>query len=235
MAPGVVTARSGKAVGVDSAVHLPLAGRSGQARIEAEPVSLSARRFPLSGIPVSVTVETAAGPRPLGDVTPGMLVRTLASGWQRVVAAVTIRHDLSRGDATPVFVRGGALGQGPGRDVNVPATQRIVIDSPRAVQVTGGRQVAVAVAHLGHLSDVRPLALASAVFVHVLLDGVDAVLADGLWFETFRPCPSSLAALGPEGCRALASAAPRVVHEAGQAQYVAPWRALSAREAEEVI
>jgi hypothetical protein len=33
----------------------------------------------------------------------------------------------------------------------------------------------------------------------------------------------------------MLAAAPRLVHRSGQAQYVAPWRDLSAREAEEVI
>jgi len=164
-----------------------------------------------------------------------MRLRSLTGGWQTVRAVVTVRHSLAPGDATPVMLRRAALGDGPARDVTVPAGQRIVVESPRAVQVAGSRRAAVAAAHLAHLSNVRTLALSIADFVHVLLDGVDAVLADGLWFETFHPCPAALAALGSAGCRTMLAAAPRLAHQSGQAQYVAPWRVLSAREAEEVI
>jgi hypothetical protein len=234
MANGVATA--GSANGHDGAVSLAVPGHVRPARPEADPSgALSASRFPLSGIPALLSVETAVGPCAVGELASGTVVRSLAGGWGRVVAAVTIRHDLARGDATPVMVRNSALGAGPGRDLTLPATQRIVIDSPRAVQVAGARRVAVPVANMVHLSDVRPLALSTATFVHVLLDGIDAVLAEGLWFETFRPCPAALASLGHEGRRAMLAAAPRMVHRSGHAQYVPPWRALSAREAEEVI
>ena len=197
--------------------------------------ALSAPRFPRSGIPANMAIETASGPAAAGEIVAGTRVRALVGGWRTVRAVVTVRHTLAPGDATPVLLRAAVLGDGPARDVTVPAAQRVVVDTPRAAQVAGSPRAAVRAADLGHLSDVRALALATADFVQVLLDDVDAVLAEGLWFETFHPCPDALAALGPAGCRAVLAAAPRLAHRSGQAQYVAPWPVLSAREAEEVI
>ncbi|MCU0908487.1 MAG: Hint domain-containing protein [Rhodobacteraceae bacterium] len=236
MVYGVAQAGSANAVAIGGASRMPFRPRGQDARPAAEATGvLSASRFPLSGLPAAMHVETGVGPLAATEITAGMRVRSLSGGWQVVRAAVTVQHDLARGDATPVLMRGRALGPGPGRDVTLPAGQQIVVDSPRAEQVAAARRVAVPAAHLGHLDGIRPLAPSSAVFVHLLLDGVDAVLADGLWVQSFHPCAASLAALGAAGCRAMLLAAPRLVHRAGQAQYVAPWPVLSAREAEEVI
>lgn len=236
MGMGVAKAGATVAIGNDGAISRAFSTRNPRTRPDPEPSGgLASRSFPLSGLPADLSVETSGGPRAASELSAGVTVRTLAGGWRTIRAVVVVRHDLARGDATPMLLRGSALGNSPGRDLTLPAAQRIVLDSPRAEPVAGVRRVAVPVAHLGHLADVRPLAPASALFVHVLLDGVDAVQADGLWFEVFRPCPAALAALGPAACRAMLAAAPRLVHRSGQAQYVAPWRDLSAREAEEVI
>jgi hypothetical protein len=195
----------------------------------------SAPSFPLAGLPAAALVDGRDGAVAAADIVPGMVVHTLGQGWQRVRAAVVVRHVLTPASPRPVVVRGRALGPGPVTDLGIPAGQRVIVDSPRAVQVAGQPRVAIAAADLLHLDGVRQLAPVEDVFVHLLLDRVDAVNVAGLWLETMVPSAAALAALGPEGRRALVAQAPRLAHLAGQAHYAAPWPGLSGREAEEVL
>ena len=104
-----------------------------------------ARGFPLSGLPATAPIETREGYVSASQVHAGMSVRCLRGKWQTVRAAVALRHVLLPGDRSPVIIRKMALGSGPHVDLALPADQQVVIDSPRAVQVAGQRQVAVQV------------------------------------------------------------------------------------------
>jgi hypothetical protein len=194
-----------------------------------------ARGFPLSGLPATAPIETREGYVSASQVHAGMSVRCLRGKWQTVRAAVALRHVLLPGDRSPVIIRKLALGSGPHVDLALPADQQVIIDSPRAVQVAGQRQVAVQVGDLVHLDHVLSLAPVQGVFVHLLLDTVDAVRVGDLWLATTHPDQAVLNALGSVGRRALFSAVPRLAHAAGQARYLAAWPMLSTVEAQEVL
>lgn len=194
-----------------------------------------ARGFPLSGLPATSLVETREGGVPASHLGAGMSVRCLKGKWATVRAVIALRHVLLPGDRSPVIVRKAALGSGPLVDMALPADQRVIIDSPRAVQVAGRRQVAVCAGDLVHIDNVIGLAPVQGVFVHLLVDTVDAVRVGDLWLETTNPDRAVMDALGSVGRRALFSAVPRLAHAAEQARYVPTWPVLSAVEAREVI
>ncbi len=164
-----------------------------------------------------------------------MSVRCLQGKWRTVRAAIALRHVLLPGDRSPVILRETALGSGPDVDLALPASQQVIIDSPRALQVTGKRQVAVQAGDLVHLDNVLGLAPVQGVFVHLLLDTVDAVRVGDLWLATTHPDHAALNALGPVGRRALFSAVPRLAHASAQARYLSAWPVLSMVEAQEVL
>lgn len=194
-----------------------------------------ARGFPLSGLPAASGVETVQGNLAASQIRAGMSVRCLHGKWATVRAVIALRHVLLPGDRSPVVIRKSALGLGPEVDLALPADQRVIIDSPRAVQVTGHRQVAVRAGDLVHIENIRSLAPAEGALVHLLLDTVDAVRVGNIWLETINPGAAVLDALGSIGRRALFSAVPRLAHAAEQARYVPTWPVLSSVEAQEVI
>ncbi len=191
--------------------------------------------FPLSGIPVLASVETGDGPVPAGALVPGMAVRCLNRGHAVLRAVVVLHHVLASGNRTPVMLRPAAFGAAPAGDLALPADQRIVLDTGRALQVAGQRRVAVRSADLRHLDRVAGLAPVQGDYVHLLLDGVDAVRVDGLWLETLHPGPAALQTLGQAGRRALFAAVPRLALAATQARYLSSWPVLSSVEARDVV
>ena len=148
-------------------------------------------------------IETPAGPRPIEGLRVGDPV--LAEGgrpapvrWigRRVVRAA----ELSRNPALrPIRIVAGALGQGlPRRDLLVSRQHRMLVRSPVAQRMLGTSEVLVPAIKLTALPGIFvDETLRETVYLHLLLDRHEVVVAEGAWSESLLTGPGALDALGP--------------------------------------
>ncbi len=149
-------------------------------------------------------IATERGECPVEDLRPGDRVVTRDNGLQRVLwtgeSAFGWRDLGLLPVLRPVLIREGALGDGlPARDLLLSPNHRLLVQS-RSDGAAAGCEALVAALDLAGRPGVEVVAPASVNYLQLLFARHEAVLADGVWTESFQAGPAALAAL-PEAER----------------------------------
>lgn len=156
--------------------------------------------FPICFTP-GTAIATPSGLRPVESLSPGDQVLTRDHGPQTVrwigrteISAKTLS---ARPAFRPVRISAGALGDGlPLRDLVVSQQHRILVTGWKTELMFGEPGVLVAARHLvGRPGIVLEAAATGVTYVHLMFDRHEILAANGAATESFRPGPSSLAAL----------------------------------------
>lgn len=150
------------------------------------PMALSAPRFLPGGLAAGTGIATGRGLIPAEDLRPGDRVLVRDGGMGRVACAM--RWQPGAGSVPmapglrPVTIRAGAFGTGhPFRDLRLAPGQPVAVTGPEVAALFGLRRVLVPAARLAGLPGVVPGAgAAGTVFVRLVLDTPDLLLAEGL-------------------------------------------------------
>ena len=143
-------------------------------------------------------IETPQGPRPVEELVAGDLVMTLDHGPQPLRWAGSSRVP-GTGMLAPVRISAGHLGNG--RDLCLSPNHRVLVSGPMAELLFGEAEVLVAVRHLVDGRWVRVEPKAEVEYFHLLLDGHEILLAEGMPVESLYLGQQALVALDP-GARA---------------------------------
>ncbi|WP_347309833.1 Hint domain-containing protein [Defluviimonas sp. SAOS-178_SWC] len=144
-------------------------------------------------------IVTGRGECPVEELRPGDRVVTRDSGVQTVLwtgACTYGWRDLGLLPVLrPVLIRAGALGRGlPARDLLLSPNHRLLVQS-RGEGGTVAEEGLVAAADLVGRPGIDTVAPVSVSYLQVLFSRHEAILADGVWTESFRPGAASLAAM----------------------------------------
>lgn len=149
-------------------------------------------------------IATGRGECPVEELRPGDRVVTRDNGMQPVLW--TGGRGFGWRDLgllpvlRPVLIRQGALGDGlPERDLVLSPNHRLLVRS-RGDGATPGGEALVAARDLVGRPGIEVVAPAAVSYLHLLFARHEAVLADGVWTESFQAGPAALAAL-PEAER----------------------------------
>jgi Hint domain/Bacterial Ig domain len=136
-------------------------------------------------------IATPTGLRPVEALRPGDMVLTLDRGPQTVRWAGSVVVQ-GMGETAPVVIPAGAFG--PHDAVWLSPQHRVCLGGWAAEMVTGATQVLARARHLvaAGIADCRQIGAVS--YVHVMFDRHEIIAANGLWCESYRPGPASLAA-----------------------------------------
>lgn len=111
--------------------------------------------------------------------------------------------------AIPVRLRAGALGAGaPVSDLTISGQHRLLVRTPAARPLCGEDEALVAAVDLTGRPGISLLAETDLVFVQLLLDRHEIILANGLWVETIEPQAALLEVLPEEDRRDLSALIP---------------------------
>ncbi|MDV7269902.1 Hint domain-containing protein [Thioclava sp. A2] len=137
-------------------------------------------------------IETAQGPLPVEDLRPGMRVLTRDNGYQELRWAGQRKLARARLEAqpelNPIRICAGALGNGlPDRDMIVSPQHRMLISGVRAELLFGENEVLVAALYLLGLPGVERLWPEEIIYIHLLFDAHEIILAESSWTESFQP------------------------------------------------
>ncbi|RDD69785.1 Hint domain-containing protein [Paracoccus versutus] len=147
-------------------------------------------------------IETDQGPRPVEELTPGMLVVTSDNGLQpvrwigsRVLGSKAL--DASP-NLRPIRIRAGALGKGlPLRNLVVSPQHRILVRSRIALKMFGTPEVLVAAKQLLQIEGIDIADdLPSVEYFHFLFDQHEIVLSEGAETESLYTGPEALKSVG---------------------------------------
>lgn len=139
-------------------------------------------------------IATPTGPRRVETLRPGDLVLTLDHGAQPVRWAGRVRV-LGRGDTAPVRIAAGRFG--PHDEIVLSPQHRICLSGPAADLVMAVPEILVRARHLvaaraASLAETGPVD-----YVHLMFTRHEIILAEGLWCESYRPGPATLAGHSP--------------------------------------
>ncbi|MFT6451552.1 MAG: hypothetical protein ACJA06_001036 [Halocynthiibacter sp.] len=169
----------------------------------------------LPGFGPGVVIETSEGPIPVDWLRQGDRVLTRDSGFQPVIWAGRTRHDgtapqiaglPSTGETkslpAPIRLFSGGFGKScPEHDLILAPAHRILLRSPNIELHFGNSEVLASARDLAFeaeaYAEAAPLP-ADFAYYHVLLDGHQTMLAEGVWLESLFPDAATLAALGPK-------------------------------------
>ena len=145
-------------------------------------------------------IKVLGGERPVEDLRVGHKVLTRDNGFQTIrwigQRALGCDELLRNPEYYPIEIAAGALGNGlPERAMRVSPQHRMLIEGPGAQMYFGTEEVLVAAAHLTCLPGVRRVEPDELVYIHLLFDRHEIVLADGAWSESFQPGDMSMAGL----------------------------------------
>ena len=167
-------------------------------------------------------IATGRGECPVEDLRPGDRVVTRDNGLQRVLW--TGGSDFGWRDLgllpmlRPVLIREGALGDGlPERDLLLSPNHRLLVRS-RGDGPTASAEALVAVRDLVGRPGVEVVAPAAVRYLQVLFARHEAILADGVWTESFQAVAAALEAM-PAAARSAVGA---VLPDLGDADGAGP-------------
>lgn len=224
IATGAVPLLSGA---VPAAVRLVYGESAGLGRVEpldAENRTAGAAEFGglLARVPCFTPgslIATERGECPVEDLRPGDRVVTRDNGLQRVLwtggSAFGWRDLGLLPVLRPVRIRAGALGDGlPVRDLLLSPNHRLLVRS-RSDGATAGSEALVAALDLAGRPGIEVVAPTAVTYLQLLLARHEAVLADGVWTESFQAGPAALAALPEAGRDAVLALRPELAGAEG--------------------
>jgi len=137
-------------------------------------------------------IATPEGPRAVEDLAPGDRVLTRDNGvklleWvgQRLLNA---NHLAANPRLMPVRIKAGALGFGlPERDMMVSPQHKMLISDARAELLFGEHEVLVAAVHLVGLPGIDRIDVEEVIYIHVMFDAHEIIMAEGAWTESYQP------------------------------------------------
>lgn len=146
-------------------------------------------------------IATPQGERLVEDIAVGDQVVTRDNGARSVRwvgrRVLDYAHLVTNPHLRPVFFRQASLGPGlPERDMMVSPNHRVLVDNGRTALFFSEREVLVAAKHIVNANQVRQVDVLGVTYVHLLCDGHETVMANGVWVESFHPADTSLGALG---------------------------------------
>jgi hypothetical protein len=147
-------------------------------------------------------IETPTGPRPIEDLRVGdpVITDTGRAAPLRWIGRRTVgTRDLSHTPALrPIRIVAGALGHGlPRRDLLVSRQHRMLVRSKVAQRMIGTSEVLIPAIKLTALPGIfEDQRVTDTVYLHLLLDRHELVLAEGAWSESLLTGPGALEALG---------------------------------------
>lgn len=162
-------------------------------------------------------VSTPHGPRSVETLNTGDMVTVAGGGSARVQAIlqrpVSAQAMRRRPEFRPVRISAGALGPGlPTRDLLVSRQHRMLVSSSIAERMFGERDVLVSAFRLTALDGVELAAPEPVVYVHLVLEGHDIVLAESTPTESFFPGRQAIRDLAPQSRQELSALFPAAVN-----------------------
>lgn len=146
-------------------------------------------------------IATADGEIPVEDIRVGDKVVTRDNGLQQVRwiggRSLRGRELASSPHLNPILIQAGALGGGlPERDMRLSPNHRMLVSSDLTALYFKEREVLVAAKHLVNHRGVFGVNSLSVIYIHLLFDRHEILMADGAWSESFQPDDRSLRAIG---------------------------------------
>lgn len=135
-------------------------------------------------------IATPTGPRPVEDLRPGDMVLTLDHAAQPVRWAGSVVAAGS-GTTAPILIPAGAFGSHDA--VWLSPQHRVCLAGWGAELVTSAPQILVRARHLVAAGIACCRDTGPVHYVHVMFDRHEVIAANGLWCESYRPGPASLA------------------------------------------
>lgn len=148
-------------------------------------------------------VKTKRGDIAIETLVAGDLVKTRHNGFQPVrwvgSKHVTRRQLAKKPQLNPVRIQPHSFGENkPDRALLVSSQQRLLLKrADLRAQLGMEEHMATAQAMLA-LEGVEQAEPKGITYIHIMFDEQQTILADGLWFESFHPSATSLAALDQE-------------------------------------
>lgn len=170
-------------------------------------------------------VETLLGPRAVETLQPGDRLPSVSGEVRRVlwVGHGHMTFAPEEDAQKPILFPAGCFGGGmPARDLRLSPQHRVLLEGPQVRQGFGADRVLAPARGLLPLRGVRVMrGRRKEIYVSVLLDRHDVVLAEGAPVESFWPGPEGMKRLQPLMRRAVQAAIPGLVQD-GPAAYGSP-------------
>lgn len=146
-------------------------------------------------------IDTVDGPRPVEALVPGDLVLTRDHGPQPLRwIGRSLRH--ARGKDAPVRIAAGTFG--PHGDLSLSPNHCILVSSPAVELLTGEAEALSPVKHLVNGDSIAPTPSGRAVlYLHLLFDRHEIIMANGLPCESYLPAVQTMAAYDATAQEAL--------------------------------
>ncbi len=136
-------------------------------------------------------LQTDKGEVAAQDLRPGQRILTRDKGFQTVlwvgyrqIAAQDMHADPG---LRPVQIAAGALGPNlPSAPMQVPLSQRMLVEGPRTKLMFGAREVFVPAAHLLGYPGIAAAPIADVMAVQLLCAAHEVIWVDGVWTETHQ-------------------------------------------------
>ncbi|MBS8228125.1 Hint domain-containing protein [Vannielia litorea] len=137
-------------------------------------------------------IATPEGPRAVETLGPGDRVLTRDHGVKRlqwVGQRLLNHHHLAANPRLmPVRIKAGALGYDlPERDIMVSPQHKMLITDARAEMLFGEHEVLVSAVHLVGLPGIEQVSVEEVVYIHIMFDAHEIVMAEGAWTESYQP------------------------------------------------
>jgi len=158
-------------------------------------------------------ITTRAGKCPVEKLRPGDKLLTRDHGFQPLLWRGMRPTDPSRAGAGawPVLIRAGALGPGqPERDMIVSPGHRLLSTDPDFLRDTGEPEALIEAQALAGRPGTLRVVPKQTVYVHLLMDRHEVILAENSWTESFRLSPSVLHMMAAAGREHIAGILPRL-------------------------
>ena len=201
--------------------------------------NLTGDRFATNFVPCftpGTMIATPKGLRPVEVIAAGDRVVTRDAGIRKVRwvghRALAGADLAARPRLRPILIRAGALGPDrPDRDMAVSPNHRMLLTGGIAELLFGEREVLAAAKHLTGLAGIDRVAATGVIYVHMMFDHHQVLLADGAWSESFQPGAYAMDGVGRDQRNEIVTLFPELATPEGQRGYGAARRALRAHEA----
>ncbi|MEM7269442.1 MAG: Hint domain-containing protein, partial [Pseudomonadota bacterium] len=157
-------------------------------------------------------IATPDGERAVEDIAPGDQVLTRDNGVQTVRWAGS-RQTPAYGDAAPVRIRSGALGNA--RDLVVSPQHRMLLSGWRAETMFGETEVLIAATHLTCMDSVSRQEGGVVTYHHLLFDAHEIIFAEGAATESLHPGDLALSGFDQAARAEVLSIFPELASGAG--------------------
>lgn len=180
-------------------------------------------------------IATPRGEVPVEMLKAGDRIITRDNGVQEIRWAgrkdLTGRDLVSAPHLRPVFIRGGALGNGlPERDMLVSPNHRMLVASERTQLYFDDSEVLASARHLVGLPGIRVVDALRVSYLHFMFDRHEIVLSNGAWTESFQPCQAALRVVGDARRSEICALFPELAVGEGQGAFAAARKTLKGHE-----